>query len=219
MISGCELQLVTGSTDGHIAVWDLTPSMKPYFDFGGISIKRRDAVPLPAEPASIKWEDRRPVHQSSIKAMELLPLSDAQVLLVTGGDDNCLAFSTLRFANSSVSERRPSLINRFSTASYPNAHASAINSIIQVRRIDHGVDGKAVNFLVASSGNDQRIKIWSASADCMDGGVQAYLQGDVYTAVADLSAIDQFAVQANGVNREHLVLCGVGMEMWEVCTW
>ncbi|EFR04467.1 hypothetical protein MGYG_09153 [Nannizzia gypsea CBS 118893] len=218
VISGCELHLVTGSTDGHIAVWDLTPSMKPYFDFGGRSIKRRDAVPLPAEPASIKWEDRRPAHQSSIKAMELLSLSDTQVLLITGGDDNCLAFSTLEFAGSSASEPHPNLISRFTTASYPNAHASAINAITQVRPIDHGVDGKTANFLVASSGNDQRIKLWSASADCIDGGVRASLQGDVYTAVADLSAIDQFTAHANGADREHLVLCGVGMEMWEVCT-
>ncbi|EGE06859.1 hypothetical protein TEQG_08742 [Trichophyton equinum CBS 127.97] len=218
VMSGSELQLITGSTDGHIAVWDLTPSIKPYFDLGGRSIKRRDAVPFPAEPVSIKWGDRRPAHQNSIKAMELLPLSGAQVLLITGGDDNCLAFSILRFSEPSTSGPRPSLISRLSTASYPDAHASAINAISQVRRIEHGEDKRMVEFLVASSGNDQRIKLWSALADCIDGDVQVSLQGDVYTAVADLSAVDQFTVKASGQDREHLVLCGVGMEMWEVCT-
>ncbi|EGD98664.1 WD domain, G-beta repeat containing protein [Trichophyton tonsurans CBS 112818] len=218
VMSGSELQLITGSTDGHIAVWDLTPSIKPYFDLGGRSIKRRDVVPFPAEPVSIKWGDRRPAHQSSIKAMELLPLSGAQVLLITGGDDNCLAFSILRFSEPSTSGPRPSLISRLSTASYPDAHASAINAISQVRRIEHGADKRMVEFLVASSGNDQRIKLWSALADCIDGDVQVSLQGDVYTAVADLSAVDQFTVKASGQDREHLVLCGVGMEMWEVCT-
>lgn len=75
-----------------------------------------------------------------------------------------------------------------------------------------------VGFLVASSGNDQRIKLWSALVDSIDGDVQVSLQGDMYTAVADLSAIDQFTVQASGQDREYLVLCGVGMEMWDVCT-
>ncbi|KAK2865102.1 hypothetical protein FQN49_003906 [Arthroderma sp. PD_2] len=213
--SGCELRLVTGSTDGHIAVWDLAAPTKPYFDSSDRSIKRKDGVPLPAEPTSIKWEDRRPTHQSSIKAMEMLPLSDVQVLLITGGDDNCLAFSTLRF---SAAESSASLIDDFSTTSYPNAHASAINAITPVRRIvdGGGDDDRMVEFLVASSGNDQRIKLWSASADCANGGVKVSLQKDMYTAVADLSAIDQFTVQVDGVSREHLVLCGVGMEMWKV---
>ncbi|EZG07804.1 hypothetical protein H106_03062 [Trichophyton rubrum CBS 735.88] len=218
VMSGSELQLITGSTDGHIAVWDLTPSIKPYFGLGGRSIKRRDDVPFPAEPVSIKWGDRRTAHQSSIKAMELLPLPGAQVLLITGGDDNCLAFSTLRFSESSTSGPCPSLISRFSTVSYPNAHASAINAICQVRCIEHGADKRMVGFLVASSGNDQRIKLWSALVDSIDGDVQVSLQGDMYTAVADLSAIDQFTVQASGQDREYLVLCGVGMEMWDVCT-
>ncbi|KAF3480631.1 uncharacterized protein GIQ15_05978 [Arthroderma uncinatum] len=216
VMSDHELRLVTGSTDGHIAVWDLAAPIKPYFNFRGRSMKRKDGVPLPAEPSSIKWEDRRPTHQSSIKAMEILPLSDAQVLLITGGDDNCLAFSTLKF---SMLESSASLVDDFSTTPYPNAHASAINAITLVRRADGGSGGRdsdrVVEFLVASSGNDQRIKLWSASAS-VDGGPHVSLQSDMYTAVADLSAIDQFAVQVNGVTREHLVVCGVGMEMWKV---
>lgn len=214
---GTKLHLITGATDGRIAVWDISEAISQSFIVESPSIKRINDHEFAAEPSAITWQYRQSIQQSSIKAMEITPVSETELLIVSGGDDNGLSFSRLTYPHADSSSK---VVDAFSTVSTPDAHASAINAVTilrQVRDVNEHEDDSEL--LVASSGNDQRLKIWSVTGASQQGqrgdGIKATLQSDEYTAVADLSCVENFNIGEQGVaDGEGLVLCGVGMEMW-----
>lgn len=78
-----------------------------------------------------------------------------------------------------------------------------------------------------TSGNDQRLKLWSVNIDSARNSTDAVnliLLRDVYTAVADLSCLAAFPCGNDDNDNEHdrydlgvknrVVMCGVGMDMW-----
>ncbi|KAL1957609.1 hypothetical protein VTO42DRAFT_5720 [Malbranchea cinnamomea] len=203
---------LTSATDGHIALWDLTDVLRQSFSISDGLVKRKPTTGLPTSPALLSWQQRHSIHQSSIKAMTLQHLSNGQLMLITGGDDNALAISLLTVA-SSLTQSGPSL----SRALLAEAHVASINDVTILRGT---VQGSKMQFIVASSGNDQRLKIWSVQVDTLRRDIQETSVGvsllqDIYTAVADLSSMGVYSL-GDGTPNQRMVLCGVGMDFWDL---
>jgi hypothetical protein len=175
------------------------------------------------------WQTRHRIHQNSIKAMTTVIDSDKELLIITGGDDNALSISRLGFL---ASELQNSF--SFSFISLPRAHASAITAITVLHQAWHKdnttIAGTSIvqsELVIATSGNDQRLKLWSVNVKIPaqgTNGIEISLLQDMYTAVADISSIGYYREEENCDDdtaavrrlRNKLVLCGVGMDMWSV---
>lgn len=158
--------------------------------------------------------------------MTTFAVSEKVDLIITGGDDNALAFSILdrTLLPSTASESGGS-----TTTLLHDAHASAINdvTILRTGMRNQEVDGENnLEIQIASSGNDQRLKVWlvqiplsGEGINTDTGRIRVSLREDVYTAVADLSCMGTFTpgdTIGDGWDAERMVLCGVGMDMWTV---
>lgn len=72
--------LMTGATDGHLALWDITTQLNYKSD-----------TPQSLGQVIVKQQ----LHQSGIKALSLLTQSSDIIEIVTGGDDNALILSNI----------------------------------------------------------------------------------------------------------------------------
>lgn len=183
------LSLLTAASDGNVSLWT-----------NGAGQEFR------------KLADRR-VHQNSIKHMMLLP-SDvgsakkrSQLLLVTVGDDNALVISIF-------SKSPADLHDGFETSSLsvPSAHAAAINAMVLVKTF---ADSR---WLIATSGNDQKVKLWDVAFHDAKTGVDAIelsLRCSLPTAIADVAAMD---VVSHASGAKEIVVCGVGIELFQLTT-
>lgn len=212
--SGSRLYAVISATDGHIATWDLTEILSPSFAVSDGKVKMGFLF-QENSPAALAWEHQYAVHQSSVKALAAHAISSTSTLLVTGGDDNALSISIL--ATPSASAPESDLV--FITKCLPHAHASAINDVTVFQESRHA---DRAEFIIGSSGNDQRAKIWlvqfSTSTQVGSAAdIKVSLKKDAYTAVADLSSMGVYNPEPHeGTTMQKLVLCGVGMDMWDV---
>jgi hypothetical protein len=201
---GSTRYLVTGATDGYVAFWPLTGIT--YYDRGDNNNAAAAVV------GSIEWNIHHAIHSSSIKSLEITKLSATCQLLIGGGDDNALSITTFCW----FEENEPPVI---STVSVPNAHASAITAIkiLDVRNDDK--NGSAI-VNIASSGNDQRVKLWRVGIDgSSTKAISVSLDVNWYCAVADIAAMDVMNMPNNndeGKTERVLVVAGVGMEMLRV---
>ncbi|KKZ62445.1 hypothetical protein EMCG_03147 [[Emmonsia] crescens] len=226
--SGSVLSLITASTDGHIATWGISESLSDIFSLADDGLKQLPGSKTPTEPRTISWQHQHCIHQSSIKAMEISFPFEGECLIVTGGDDDAISISRLRIEGSVKSDHTG---NSFSTISLLQAHASAVTAIsvlekrdrlASMNRQDHSVS----EFLIASSGNDQRLKLWSAELDSTKSGkdgISVSLLQDVYTAVADMSSMGSFRMHIGEDYKneqrslkDRIVLCGVGVDLWSL---
>ncbi|ODH38722.1 hypothetical protein ACO22_02195 [Paracoccidioides brasiliensis] len=223
--SGSGLSLITASTDGHIATWNLSESLGDLFFLDGNCLKPLSRNQPSSTPHTISWQHRHCMHQSSIKAMEVSPLLQGEYLIVAGGDDNSISISRLSIGGGINSD---TATNSFSTVSLPQAHASAVTAISILKRrsrpvAPNGHCCSVFEFLVVSSGNDQRLKLWWVEIDStkMDKNqIAISLLQDVYTAVADMSSIVTFRKQIDeieedecGTLKDRILLCGVGTDL------
>lgn len=177
----------------------------------GQTIKRAPNGRFGEPPLAIEWNHQHRVHQSSVKAMEVLPLSESELLILTGGDDNAVSISRLHLSALNSTDS-------FSTILVPQAHAAAVNAInITKTPENHKNGGQQLYF--ASSGNDQRLKEWSVQINPQvksSDGVKASLHRDTYTSVADISTVGHFVADENGQVRDQVLVCGVGMDVWRL---
>ncbi|CAF9935770.1 hypothetical protein IMSHALPRED_010342 [Imshaugia aleurites] len=195
--------LCTASTDGHLAFWPLEHPLSRHDD------------DLPTCPP-LRYSTRTAIHQSSVKALDSVPLSSSERLVVTGGDDGAIAFTR-------VATRSPA----FETASLliPNAHASAVTGMVifastsdSSSQIKNKHESKNGVFTLASVGNDQRLKIWNV--DIEDTKTERKVEGirisriaNVHTSIADASSL---ATYRDARGRQWLLVAGIGMERWRV---
>ncbi|EEQ87262.2 WD repeat protein [Blastomyces dermatitidis ER-3] len=222
------LSLITASTDGHVATWEIFESLSDMYSLADDIPKELQGKKTPTEPRIISWQHRHCIHQSSIKAMEISSLSDGEYLIVAGGDDNAISISRLRIGATAKSDTTK---NSFATISLPQAHASAITtiSILEKNTRLESMDSQVYQvfgFLIASSGNDQRLKLWSIQLDSTkprEDGISVSLLQDVYTAVADMASMGSFRShigksddKEHGKLKDGLVLCGVGVDLWSL---
>ncbi|WEW59664.1 WD repeat-containing protein 6 [Emydomyces testavorans] len=151
VISGQKLYLITTSTDGHLATWELTYLLGSIFHVDGNTMRRHLNYQIPAVPFELECGYRHVIHQSSIKAMDVLRNSETDLLILCGGDDNALSVSI------TVLPQSPEGSLLFASTWLPQAHASAINAVAVIGDVKHRDGGFSV--MVASSGNDQRLKL------------------------------------------------------------
>lgn len=197
MVRESKVFLVTGATDGYIAVWPvdwITPEESGRFSVNVTS----DVQPL-------KWELHHAVHTSSIKTLEHEEILPGYQILLSGGDDNSLSVTLVKLDDD---------VRVVGSVCVANAHASAITEVnILSRRTD-----TATTIEIASSGNDQRVKLWSVVVDLtQEQVISICLKADRYSPVADIAAMDDMEiVDTAGTKKRVLVLGGVGMEMLTV---
>ena len=206
-------QLLTASTDGHIALWDLTNGFreKGITDSIHRALSYTKPHDSPTASTEISWQARTKIHQSSIKAMKVIPLSSSNTLLVTGGDDGALAFTRMIF-----SEDNPVDPPLRSVLLVPKAHASAINAIAYLSHEKIIASDAPKEYLFATSSNDQKIKVWQLSADLDKQGVEGFQvvkKKNVCSSIADVSCLERFDT---GKGEPRLIVAGIGMETWNL---
>lgn len=187
-----EANIVTTATDGRLALW------KGCFD----SDPRSD---LP-EPVQLTLVSVRRIHQSAIKSLDLMRFND-EILIATGGDDNALAISVLPNSSSMTTAMPPCFILR-------SAHAAAITGLCFLH--NHATGCREGSVKLASTGNDQKITVWSVNLDKdRRGNLSLDIEkiGDAFTPVADVGDVASLAVDSHGGK---ILVVGNGMEVWEV---
>ncbi|KKA19683.1 WD repeat protein [Rasamsonia emersonii CBS 393.64] len=180
--------LITCATDGQLAIWCLDSVLDGFEsrEDGSMAIKPTFS-PETATAETISWQSHHTIHSSSIKSLEMMKIAENCAVFVGGGDDNALSISVLRMVHDGPSIR---------TISIPDAHASAITTI-KTLRLQPAIQGQSsTEILLASSGNDHRIKIWSISVDAEKAeandveAVRIVQRLDRYSPVADISSMD-----------------------------
>ncbi|KAK6435477.1 WD repeat-containing protein 6 [Oleoguttula sp. CCFEE 5521] len=181
--------ILTTSTDGHLALWST----------------------IPAKGTILEWASRHSVHQNAILSSTLYTLPDSSTLVVTGGDDNALAFTRI----TDLAAATPSM----KTLIVPRAHAAAITGIVCRATADNSV------LEVVSVGLDQKVKIWRVLVE--EGrvgldGLEVRRTGKSWSCVADAGKMVWLGGRSNASgNGEHsadagLLVVGVGMEVWSL---
>ncbi|KAH0537930.1 hypothetical protein FGG08_005412 [Glutinoglossum americanum] len=188
--------ILTAGTDGYVALWRTTTLLNKRClgevdDNGGVG--------------SVAWHWRSRVHQSAVKSMAVVQTSPRSILAITGGDDNSLALTHITFSHNNSVKSSPSS----TTTRIPKAHASAITGITQIA--SHTADSRQ-RILFASSGNDQRLKLWSVGLHDKEG-LEIVREGNVGTSVADVSGMVAGRRDERGAK---VVVTGVGMEAWGI---
>ena len=206
----CVTYLVTASTDGSLAFWAI-----PDVDLSS------------AQSSTLPLIYRHPVHQSGIKAAIIISVTETEVLIVTGGDDNTLA--TTRVCESDDASQP----HRFacSTLLVPKAHAAAVNAIVDIstrprtrehaagdqrKAMESGNLTKRNELRIATTGNDQTVKTWTVELDRTARGAQGIRvrkNGKWCSQVADTVCMDTIVEPDGGMA---LVVAGIGLEIWQV---
>ncbi|KAI5288577.1 hypothetical protein KEM54_005100 [Ascosphaera aggregata] len=213
--------LITASTDGHIAVWSIEDALAPFITYADGHHLEKLSQAATAQDSIIHWRSRHPIHQNSIKALEIIrPVSEPNTsrkapyfIIVTGGDDNSLAVTSISIPSSNSEEN-------FSTSYISESrsdHAAAINDVAILHASPVSKSTSQFRFQFASSGNDQQLKIFDVFLNLPnhDDNTQRMISScleDVYTPVADVASMGCF-YQAKS---KCLLVCGVGMDLWNI---
>ncbi|KAE8378938.1 WD40-repeat-containing domain protein [Aspergillus bertholletiae] len=206
LLRGSSLSLLTASTDGYFTFWNLTSVLEPYYTISSALHLKQPIDTFPITPENITCENRYQTHSNSIKCLELAHVSDTVSLVVAAGDDNALTVSLLN-TNFTSTEAGNAV-----TITIPDAHAACITTgkILTQRKCQ---DNGTAQVVIATSGNDHRVKIWCAEVDVTKTGanaIQVQMMADRYSSVADISSLG-LVREESGETR--LLVCGVGMEI------
>ena len=166
------------------------------------------------------------MHQSSIKCLSTVQLSNEEVLLATAGDDGALAFSKMTLSKIPTEKTSSQLLDRpsqdhqnpsplTSTLLIPKAHASAVTALQYIASKSIGLDSPK-QYRFVTSGNDQRLKTWLLTIEMHQPGVEGFAvskEQNVATAIADVSSMDLAESGGAGI-RGAVVVAGIGLETW-----
>jgi WD40 repeat protein len=180
------VNVITGSTDGIVAVWKPTAANGHGEDEDGYRIVLTTHT-----------------HENSVMSLEVALVSAERYHVYTGGDDNALSIHSLT-VNLSDAEAESAAgsqgvkVEEFACARVRDAHAAAITGVKVLRR-----DG-TYTFLATVS-NDQRLKIWRVEASQPPRVALLY---NSYSALADPGGLEI-------IDNGNLMVAGVGMEIWD----
>lgn len=217
--AAAEMHVLTTSTDGHIALWKTTTTITTLTS-SSENNKKSEYTPV----------ETSPLHQSSIKSLDLHPLSpppahstsapSSSYLLITGGDDNALGITYLTHSPSPASSpESPSLTSlsssyKISSRSLVNsAHAAAITglAITSVNRSNHTFPTSTSTTTTITTANicttstDQRVKSWRIT-NLLDGNKEVAavqkvaLVANRYSSVADCGDLE--FIKGKGDNQD-----------------
>ena len=136
---------VTAGTNGSIVLW---PDLE---DRDG-----RLDHPIKMAPVAEHF-----IHQNAVLALCVMQAAAEVQVLLTGGDDNAIGITLLLGTSTNMPDpfgsEKSQTVPTFGTLLIPRAHAAAITTLeILNMNIQAGIS----ILTVASTGNDQRIKIW-----------------------------------------------------------
>jgi WD repeat-containing protein 6 len=159
------------------------------------------------------------LHQSSIKSCSVIKISQHTFMVATGGDDNALGLSLIQFQDTKYYS---SLIT-IESLLIPRAHSAAIGVISLIPHVhsdQRPEEQIGYSMRVITSGNDQRVKLWSVHLPSLSAGIENLEVRKVAnepTAVADVSglAILKKKEEVSG-HSVKVLICGVGMEIWDI---
>ncbi|KAK2592158.1 WD repeat-containing protein 6 [Conoideocrella luteorostrata] len=174
--------ITTASTDGHLALW---------------STKLKEAM-----LQSYTLREAAPVHQSSIKSLDMIKDNNMYRIL-TGGDDNAVGLVVLaegldKEGNTTYGIASRGIVRR--------AHAAAING---VALLPNNHDREMSETLGVSVSNDQRVRVWRISTS---NPQKIALASCVSSGVADPGDI----VAIHRGRMYGVIVGGVGVEAWSV---
>jgi WD domain, G-beta repeat. len=224
LVAHSSINLITCATDGHFAIWNLGPILEPLFSVESSRIVPQASVLSgAAKVTELSSYTRYQVHLNSIKSTEYVDISDSTKLIVAGGDDNALSVSLVNLKTADVLKDAEVI-----TISIPDAHAASVTTIKVLpypKEASQSSDSEK-QFLVASSGNDHRIKVWSVTVDLGKKGpdsINVIEKMNRYSAVADISSMDITRAPSQADRSSNstepgwkLLVCGVGMEMLDI---
>ena len=179
-----DLWTVTASTDGHLALWNTSLDC---------SSPRSQAHALIAAA---------PVHQCSIKSLDMV-CDETAYWILTGGDDNGIGFTVLAKSPDEVGGSNYLFATR---GIVRKAHAAAVNGVALLRSND---DDEGDDMLGVSTSNDQRVKVWRISKKMPQ---RVRLACAMSSGVADPGDV---SILCQGRTRQ-VILGGVGVEVWRV---
>ncbi|KAF1827915.1 WD40 repeat-like protein [Dissoconium aciculare CBS 342.82] len=236
---GARNTLLTASTDGHIALWTK-------------HLRSSNETKLPTShgqisPSSLEWTVRHPVHQSAILAAAhyTLRTSPPVNLLLTGGDDNAIGIT--RLPSLSAADQSTTTISTREapiTLLLTRAHAAAVTAVAFLGSRPSTPtspspphEGNLAHVRFASTGLDQRVKLWEILIDPEIPGIDCVRSvrrilspnhkeetgGGSFTPVADISGVCVFQIDdarggADGAGGLGGAICisGVGMDIWKI---
>lgn len=157
--------LLTGATDGHLTLWNITESIGFELVEGKLRFKgeiSKRSLPSPVSTIS--------VHQNSIKSFSVKQDND-DLIVATGGDDNGLAITTFKFNGEIVEAEVNSLVE--------DAASSTITSLDMVSN-DRLIVVSVDQIVRLWSFKDKKLKLldklYTTVADT--GSLGTYQQGD-----------------------------------------
>lgn len=189
-----ETMVLTGSTDGHLQLWQI-----------GDEDEETNA------DVELIMKERVKVHQSGILTFDILPIGQADYIVATGGDDNAAALTCLGPAGFG-----------FRTI-VPSAHAAAVSGVTFVAH-SHNTAENAGTFRFCTVGGDQKVKKWTVAvaahmdetgALAVDNMAWNELENEdeVPTTVSDAAGVVTFGT---GCSHKHCMVFGNGIEIFEV---
>ena len=139
--------------------------------------------------------------------MKSIRVNEHLVLVVTGGEDNALGVSQI------IYNRHSSRPISCSTLIVTRAHACAITAIAVFQECAL-MDSKRSRYRIATSGTDQRLKIWSITVDSTGqntDSIEVRVTKNVFTSVADVADLD---IIEDDADTAMLFVAGVGLDIW-----
>ena len=190
-----ELRVCTASTNGGVDLWLLGTKLFLHNE------------PLVFEETR---QRKRPLvsHAGSVKSSDVLDLSPTESLMISGGDGGSVAFTYMRYSQ----QASQSILAEWTSTMIRHHHASAITGLKCIRLKQEHTEA---TLLVASVGNDQRLKLGKVLIDERTDGppeIGYVTLADVYTNVGDAAALEQF----DDEDARWLIVSGIGIETWRV---
>ena len=194
-IQGDELRVFTASTNGGAGLWLL----------GSKQFLHNE----PLVSGETRQRKRSLInHASSVKCSDVLHLSPTESLMISGGDGGSVAFTYMRYSQ----QASQSILPKCTSTMIRHYHASAITGL-QFIYLKQGHTEATI--LVASVGNDQRLKLGKVRINERTDGppeIEYVTLADVYTNVGDAAALEQF----DDEDGRWLIVSGIGIETWRV---
>ncbi|MCJ1287952.1 hypothetical protein MMC26_007305 [Xylographa opegraphella] len=202
--------LLTAATDGYITFWPIA-DLRARWESRNSLPKRSLGQDAEDFDSDLKWNCQHHIHQSSIKCLTIHRLSDSEVIVATGGDDNALAFTHI-----SMNVELPDL-PVCSTLLLTRAHASTITGIQCLGpELDSDQSDEKISWTFATVSNDQRLKSWILTIDSRKPRAEwlSVRKGaNLHSSIADASCME---ISPGVRGGKKIMVAGIGVETWNI---